>query len=85
MGLANRVVAPGQTREAAEELARQIASFPPTTMRGDRLSSYEQWGLSLDDALAREFEHGMRGLQADAVAGAQRFAGGAGRHGSFEN
>src|SRR5438270_3432394 len=38
MGLANRVVAAGTARAAAEELAHQLAAFPQTCMRGDRLS-----------------------------------------------
>ena len=57
----------------------------PTTLargalRGDRLSAYEQWDLELPAALANELGHGGRAL-AEGVAGAARFAGGAGRHG----
>lgn len=85
MGLANRVVPRGQARAAAEELARQIAAFPPAAMRGDRQSSYDQWNLELDAALIRELEHGMKAFGSEAVGGAQRFAGGAGRGGSFED
>jgi enoyl-CoA hydratase len=48
IGLANRVVPEGMARAAAEELAAQIAAFPQTCLRHDRLSSYEQWGLPLD-------------------------------------
>ncbi|HEX8035230.1 MAG TPA: crotonase/enoyl-CoA hydratase family protein [Ktedonobacterales bacterium] len=84
MGLANRVVPHGQGRAAAEELARELARFPQVCMRNDRLSAYEQWHLSLDDALANEFRHGMESLRAGAAEGAQRFAGGEGRHGSFD-
>src|SRR5579863_2762341 len=43
IGLANRLVEPGQARAAAIELARQIIAFPRGAMRGDRLSAYEQW------------------------------------------
>jgi len=82
MGLVNRVVATGTARSAAEELARQVADFPQTAMRGDRLSAYEQWDLDLNSALANELAHGGRALD-EAVAGAQRFDGGAGRHGNF--
>ncbi|HEX6778094.1 MAG TPA: crotonase/enoyl-CoA hydratase family protein [Ktedonobacterales bacterium] len=83
MGLANRVVPPGQARQAAEELAREISRFPQMCMRSDRLSAYEQFDLSFHEALANEFQHGFGVLQAEGIAGAQRFAGGEGRHGSF--
>ena len=83
MGLANRVVPPGQARQAAEELAREISRFPQMCMRGDRLSAYEQFDLSFHEALANEFQHGFGVLQAESIAGAQRFASGEGRHGSF--
>ena len=84
IGLVNRVVPKGTSRQAAELLAHQLAQFPQTCLRGDRLSAYEQGGLAFDEALANEFRHGLVALEADARAGAQRFASGAGRHGSFE-
>jgi len=83
MGLVNRVVPHGQARQAAEELARELARFPQVCLREDRLSAYEQHDLSLEEALANEFRHGLTSLEAGAVAGAQRFAAGLGRHGSF--
>jgi enoyl-CoA hydratase len=84
MGLANRVVPAGQERAAAEELAADLARFPQTCLRQDRLSVLDQEGLTESDALASEWRHGMASL-ADAAAaeGAARFAGGAGRGGSF--
>ncbi len=84
IGLANRVVPTGTSRAAAEELAHQLARFPQVTMRGDRLSALEQDGLDETAALANEWEHGTRALAA-ALEGATKFAGGAGRHGSFED
>lgn len=84
MGLVNRVVPSGTARAAAEELARQLAGFPQLAMRGDRLSAYEQWDLDLNSALANELAHGT-GALAEAVAGARRFEGGAGRHGRFDD
>lgn len=84
MGLANRVSAPGKVLEEAIALATQIAGFPQVCMREDRLSSYEQFGLSLDDALAVEWKHGLTSLAADTLAGAARFAEGEGRHGAFD-
>ena len=82
MGLANRVVPDGTSRAAAEQLAREIAQFPQECLRHDRLSSYEQWGLSQDDALRNEFAHGLRSLASgDAQLGAAAFRDGQGRHG----
>jgi enoyl-CoA hydratase len=83
MGLANRVVPHGTSRQAAEALARELAAFPQVCLREDRQSAYEQWDLSLEAALANEFQHGLVSLQAGARDGAQRFAEGAGRHGQF--
>jgi len=84
IGLANRLVPAGDAREAAERLAREIAAFPQLCLRHDRLSVRERHGLSEADALAVEYRHGMVPLTAgETQAGADRFAGGAGRHGSF--
>jgi enoyl-CoA hydratase len=86
MGLANRLVEPGHALEAALELARGLARFPQRCMRGDRLSSYEQWHLSLDEALARETEIGLEVIRSgETASGAARFASGAGRHGNFDD
>src|SRR5262245_19821942 len=85
MGLVNRVVANDAAREEAEKLARGIAAFPQICMREDRMSAYEQVNLSLTDALRNEFDHGLISLQAGSREGAERFARGAGRHGSFDN
>ncbi len=82
IGLANRVVEPGSARSAAEELARSLAQFPQTCMREDRLSLLESVGLGVEEAMAGEFQHGLRSLQ-DVAAGLERFRGGAGRHGAF--
>lgn len=82
MGLANRVVPSGTARDAAIALAQQLAAFPQATMRADRLSAYRQWDLPLPEALHQEWERG-RGCLGDALAGASRFTGGAGRHGRF--
>ena len=83
MGLANRVVPAGGTRAAAEGLARELARFPQTCMREDRLSLLDQEGLDEDAAIANELEHGLRSL-ADVQGGLERFRSGAGRHGSFD-
>jgi enoyl-CoA hydratase len=83
IGLVNRVVPVGESLAAAQQLARELARFPQTCMREDRLSVLDQQGLSEADALAAEFEHGLRSL-AEVQAGLERFRSGAGRHGSFD-
>ena len=63
----------------------ELAALPQRCLREDRLSSYEQWGLTLDDALANEFERGAATIASgETLAGAARFASGAGRHGAPE-
>jgi enoyl-CoA hydratase len=82
-GLVSRVVEPGHALPEAITLAQQIASFPQAGLRHDRLSLLEQWGLPLDQALANELRHGRATMESgEAVAGAQRFAGGEGRSGT---
>ncbi len=83
IGLVNRLVPAGTSRSAAEELARELAGFPQTCMREDRLSLLEQEGLDEQAALENEFRHGLASL-AEASRGIERFRGGAGRHGSLE-
>ncbi len=83
MGLANRVVPAGTALDAALELAGELAAFPQTCLREDRASVHEQECHELDAALRNEFEHGRVSMASDTAAGAGRFAGGAGRHGSF--
>ena len=85
MGLANRLVEPGQALAAAVALANDIARFPQHCARSDRESSYDQWSLSLDDALLRETELALVTIASgETLEGAMRFAGGEGRHGSFD-
>ncbi len=84
IGLVHRVAPKGTARAAAEELAREIAQFPQVCMRGDRMSAFEQFDLSFDEAMANEFNHGLAALAEETSVGAKRFAGGAGRHGAFE-
>ena len=84
MGLANRIVEPGRTLAAARELANQLAAFPQLCLRSDRMSAYEGWTMPLKDAIHNEWRHGIGTITAgETVAGAQRFAAGAGRHGKF--
>jgi enoyl-CoA hydratase len=81
IGLVNRVVPKGSAREAAEALASELAVHPQECLRADRASAYEQGGLPSEDALRREFHRGRAVLEREGLAGAQRFAAGAGRHG----
>jgi enoyl-CoA hydratase/carnithine racemase len=83
IGLVNRVVPDGSAREEAEALAAQLAGFPQTCLRHDRLSLLEQDGMTEADALANELRHGLVSLAADTADGAARFQAGEGRHGSF--
>lgn len=83
IGLVNRVVAPGETLTAATALAAQIAAFPQACVRSDRASARGHWAMTEAEAITAEYEHGLPTLFAEALEGAARFAGGAGRHGSF--
>ncbi len=74
IGLADRVVPPGQALPAAILLAEQIAAFPPAAMLADRASVYRGLDLPADRALGAEFEHGLAAV-AEGVAGARRFSG----------
>jgi len=81
IGLANRVVPTGHSRQAAEELAAELARAPQGCLRSDRLSVLHQWGRS--EAEAMDFEFGsLSKVAAESLAGAKRFAQGAGRHGA---
>src|SRR5262245_45878778 len=86
MGLANRLVEPGETLAAAVRLAHDLARFPQRCLRSDRLSAYEQWSLPYAEAWGNELRRGLEVVTSgETVAGAGRFAQGAGRHGSFSD
>jgi enoyl-CoA hydratase len=77
MGLANRLVPPGQALAEAISLAHDIGSRPQAALRSDRMSSYEQWSLGLADALAGEYRHGMDTLRSgEMLAGLDDYAAG---------
>jgi enoyl-CoA hydratase len=80
IGLVNEVVEPGKHLERALELAERIAAFPQETMLADRQAAIEGFGLPLAEGIALEHKLGRETLRV-ALEGAQRFAGGAGRHG----
>lgn len=82
MGLANRLVEPGQALIEARALAQQLARLPQAALRSDRLSVIEQWDLDWNMATLNEFRHGIATVATgETEAGARRFADGAGRHG----
>jgi enoyl-CoA hydratase len=83
MGLANRVVDPGQAVPAALELAAQIAAFPFECVLADRASTYAGLDLPLADALRAEGAAGVPIVEREGVSGAARFTSGEGRHGRF--
>ena len=84
IGACEKVVPDGQSREAAEAMAHEIARFPPACMRADRRSVYLQYGLSIDQALKSEWENSIDTLKTEGIAGAARFKSGKGRHGDFD-
>ncbi|MEA2927727.1 MAG: enoyl-CoA hydratase [Hyphomicrobiales bacterium] len=83
IGLAERVVPHGKSREAAEALAHDIARFPQECMRADRRSVWLQEGLSEMEGLRAEWACSSAMVEREGAAGAARFAAGKGRHGEF--
>jgi enoyl-CoA hydratase len=83
IGLVNRLVDSGRALDEAVGLARELATFPQTALRNDRLSAIEQWGLPFDEAMRVELRRGLEAIASgEALSGAERFAGGGGRHGA---
>jgi enoyl-CoA hydratase len=86
MGFANRLVPRGEALRAAISLAADLARFPQECLRSDRLSSYEQWSLSTEDALHNETRRGLEViLSGETLTGAHRFVEGHGRHGNMSD
>ncbi|OAL57376.1 ClpP/crotonase [Pyrenochaeta sp. DS3sAY3a] len=86
MGLANRVVPRGKAVEEAMRIAESLIAFPQLCMNKDRQSAFyaAYEAKSLEDALRFEFRNGEEVLSKESLSGAKRFAGGAGRSGSFK-
>jgi enoyl-CoA hydratase len=84
IGLCDRLVPPGEAREAAEALACEIARFPQRCVAIDRASVDAQAPPPLEAALRQEFERGIEALRREGIDGAARFAGGKGRGGRFD-
>jgi enoyl-CoA hydratase len=81
IGLVTEVVPRGRHLERALEIAEALARFPQETMLADRSAALRGIGLTLDEGLRLEARAGLPTLEA-AVAGAARFASGAGRGGA---
>lgn len=85
-GLANRVVAKGTARAAAEQLAAELAALPQAALLADRRSVLENSLLDdLPEALRREGTGGYQAVFEEGIAGAARFAEGSGRHGNMRD
>ena len=83
IGLCEKVVQTGEARAAAEAMAHEIVRFPQAAMLADRRSIYETHGLSVREALRREWANGLDALGHESASGAARFVAGAGRSGDF--
>lgn len=85
IGLCEYVVPEGEARTEAEALAHRIATFPQLCMRADLHSAKASYGMPLQEALEQEWRQSKAMVAAEGIAGARRFADGAGRGGDFEN
>jgi enoyl-CoA hydratase len=86
MGLVNRLVPTGTALEATLALAADLARFPQTCLRSDRLGVYEQWALPVEEGLRNETRRGLAVIASgETFTGARRFAQGHGRHGDMHD
>lgn len=85
-GLANRVVKKGTSKIEAEKLANDIAKFPQTCLRNDRISAFQQFDLPFEDAMKNEFKLGLKTLESgEYLLGSKEFLEGKGKHGKFSD
>ena len=70
VGLINRLVPKGEALNESVKLANQIAQFPQSCMRKDRLSVYNSYNLI--KSLQYEYENGITVLP-EAVKNAAKF------------
>ena len=85
IGLCEKVVPEGETREAAEAMAHEIARFPQGAVLADRRSIIETRGLPVREALKLEWANGVEAIRAEGAAGAARFRDGKGRSGDYSD
>ncbi len=83
IGLCEKVAPKGEARATAEAMAHEIARFPQAAVRADRRNVYETYGLTVREALKREWANGLDAHHKEGAAGAARFSAGKGRHGDF--
>ena len=77
MGLANRLVPPGKSREEAEKLAAEISRWPQACMRNDRAAMLAGLSMPYGQAMENEFAVGMETIRSgETLSGAGRFAAG---------
>ena len=82
IGLANRLCEDGAALAAARDLALELARFPQSCMRADRISAIRQWSLEPEAALVNEWKS-ARTFRKEGIEGASRFSAGKGRGGDF--
>jgi enoyl-CoA hydratase len=73
IGLAEYVVADGESRAKAEMLAHEIAAHPQICVRADRRSLNHQHGKSVHEAMTYEWYNGRDALFTEGIDGASRF------------
>ena len=77
MGLVQEVVPEGQALPRALELAEAISSYPQTSLRNDRRSTYDGWSLPLSEGLKLERRLPESSLADPGMAeGLRRYASG---------
>ena len=81
IGLANRVVAKASSPEPPRSWRPNLPQLPQAACRADRSSALNQWGQTEAAAMDGEFGS-LSKVAAETLAGAKRFADGAGRHGA---
>lgn len=81
IGLCEMIVPEGQSRRAAEDMAKEIAKFPQASLRADRRSVYLQYGLPEQKALEQEWHNCTGIFKLEGAAGVAKFVKGVGRHG----
>mgnify|MGYP001276135890 CR=1 FL=1 len=83
IGLVNRLVPKGEAFVKANKLAKEIAGFPASAMRADRLAAWSAFDKDEVGSLIFEAQRAEGAKINEAVLGAQRFASGVGKHGEF--
>ena len=74
IGLAEYIVAEGESRQKAETLAQEIAGHPQRCLRADRRSINYQHGKTLREAMTYEWNNGREALMAEGIKGAAKFS-----------